>query len=313
MPEPSASEPSGDARRSTVIDSLDELALVSVTLVPHRDQIDATQAVGVIDAAADAGFTGFCGWVMHHDWAVADGMASERFLEHHRERNVQIHSLSLCSSWTSSDHQNRVDETRHLLDVAVRAGARGIVAVCLEPELPPLADAACWLAEVCDRSADEGLRVSVEFIPGTGIPDLAFALRLFDAVDRDNIGLVLDAFQWFRAPGGPDVATLRGISPERIHILQLDDMRRPDVESRPDPAGPERLCPGDGDIDLVALLNLLHYMKAAPLVATEVLSPALLNDLGQQQMARVQFTSTAAVLERHWAALSADPLAGSPV
>ena len=53
---------------------------------------------------------------------------------------------------------------------------------------------------ICDKAGALGLNISLEFIPFGGIPTLASAVRLVEAVDRPNLGIVLDVWHWVRQP-----------------------------------------------------------------------------------------------------------------
>lgn len=271
------------------------LVLAAPTLVPHREPIDAAQVRSLIDAAADAGFDGMSIWTAHHDWAVADGMVSEAFFEHHRERGLAMPAAEVVLEWAGLDRRAVAEANAHLLDVAARAGAATVIAVTLEPELPPLEQAAAGLAALCDLAADRGLAISVEFLPWTGLPSLAAAVRLLDAADRENLGLVLDAWHWVRQPGGPDLAAVRALEPERVHVLQLDDApARPAGDLAAETVA-DRLLPGDGDVDLLGLLDAIDEIGAKPVVVSEVFSAALAS-LEPAENARRQHAAASALL-----------------
>src|SRR5262249_33553105 len=144
-----------------------------------------------------------------------------------------------------------------------------------ESEVPSLADAAARLADLCDLAAERGLAISYEFLPPTAVPDLATAARLLDAVDRDNFGLVLDTWHWFLQSGGPDPDTLRGIPPDRIHILQINDAPSDIGDDWALATMTARLLPGDGVVDTAELLAVLDEIGASPVIITEVFSDEL--------------------------------------
>jgi hypothetical protein len=60
----------------------------------------------------------------------------------------------------------------------------------------------------CDRAARRGIRVHLEFIPSTGIPDLETAWEVVNRADRENGGIVFDTRHYFR--GTPDHETSSG-------------------------------------------------------------------------------------------------------
>src|SRR5690606_2544405 len=108
------------------------------TLVPHRSPIDERHVRSLVDAAADAGFAGMSIWTAHVDWAVADGSGPEAFFEWHRERGLTMPAAEVVLEWAGLDPRAVVEANAHLVDIAARAGARTVIAVTLEPELPPL-------------------------------------------------------------------------------------------------------------------------------------------------------------------------------
>ena len=276
------------------------LHLAAPSLVSHREPIGAGEIRALLDATADAGFAGISIWTAHYDWAVADGCDPEEFFEWHRERGLTVPAAEVVLDWASSDRRAVAESCGHLLDVAARAGAASVIAVTLETEPPPWAEAVAGLAALCDLAADRGLAVSFEFLPWTWVATIADAVRLIDAVDRDNLGLVLDAWHWFRQPGGPDLATLRALPPERIHLLQVDDAPELPPADLPSETSTARLLPGEGAIDLLGLLASLDAIGASPVIVSEVFS-AELCDLGPAENARRQHAAASALLARHHA------------
>jgi sugar phosphate isomerase/epimerase len=274
-----------------------DLILAAPTLVPHRSPIGPVQVRALVDAAADAGFAGMSIWTAHADWVVAGGGADEALFEWHRERGLTMPAAEVVLDWAGLDPRAVRDVNARLVDVAARAGARTVIAVTLEPELPPLAEAARALGALCDLAADRGLAVSVEFLPWTGLPTLASAVGLIEAADRDNLGLVLDAWHWFRQPGGPDLEAVRALPPDRIHVLQLDDAPARPADDLPAETATARLLPGEGDIDLDGMLDAVDAIGAEPIVVSEVFS-ATLAALGPAENARRQHAAATTLLSR---------------
>jgi len=127
-------------------------------------------------------------------------------------------------------------------------------------------------ARVCDRAADFGAQVHLEFMPFTVVRNLRTAWDLVHGADRPNGGLVFDTWHFFR--GEPEFDVLASIPGDRIFCVQLDDA--PAV-----PQGPlreetsRRLLPGDGGLDLIAAIQALHRIGALRWVGPEVISPEL--------------------------------------
>jgi sugar phosphate isomerase/epimerase len=276
------------------------LSLAAAPLPIYGSSLDAPQVRAMIDAAADAGFRGMSIDTAHHDWAVADGMSSEEFFDYHRQRGLSMPAAEVILDWATRDRRGIAEANTHILDIASRAGAASVIAATLEPEVPSLRDAAARLAQLCDLAADRGVAISYEFLPPTAVPNIGGAARLLETVDRDNFGLVLDTWHWFLQPGGPDMPTLRRIPPERIHILQLNDVPADIGEDWVQATMTARLLPGEGVIDTSELLGALDRMGASPVVISEVFSDHL-RSLGVAESARRQFAATTSVLARHQA------------
>ena len=276
--------------------SAEAVFLAVGTLVPHRGSISGEHVRSLIDAAADAGFSGIELRVAHYDWAVADGMTPQEFFDYPRERGLSTLMVEVSDTWATADERAVAEANEHIIDVTANAGAFSILAVARQ--LPSLRDAAIRLGTLCDLADDRGVAVSLEFLPYGGLPDIASAARLMEAVDRENLGLCLDTWHWFRQPGGPDVPALRSIPADRIHLLQLNDA--------PDRPGEDlfvetltaRLLPGEGAIDILGVLGVLDDMGVSPVVVSEVFSTSL-TALTPVENARRQYAATQAVLARH--------------
>lgn len=128
-------------------------------------------------------------------------------------------------------------------------------------------------ARVCDKAAELGLRVQLEFMPFSGIPDLRSAWEIVCLADRSNGGLVVDTWHFYR--GAPDHQLLAEIPPEKVFSVQLSD-----GPARPEPdlwhaATHDRLLPGTGDFDLATVLRILWTNGSSPTVGPESVSDHL--------------------------------------
>jgi sugar phosphate isomerase/epimerase len=282
-----------------VIGSPDELVLHVGTLIAAREPLSVDEVRSLVDDTAAAGFTGVSVWTTHYDKALADGMSPDEFVDYHRERGLSIPSVDAIFECAFTDRAAVVEATGHVVDIAVAIGSPKVIAITMNPEATP-AVVATGLRHLCDLAAERGLSVGFEFLPFSVVPTIAAAAQLLDAVDRDNLGLVLDAHHWQRQPGGPDFASLRAIPPDRIQEMQLCDATASPGENPPMETGTARLLPGEGVVDLAMLLHELAEMGATPVVSSEVFSLKL-GALGPAEFARLQYQSSRKVLEQHWA------------
>jgi sugar phosphate isomerase/epimerase len=135
----------------------------------------------------------------------------------------------------------------------------------------------------CDRAADLGAQVHLEFIPMTAIRDLATAETIVHGADRPNGGILFDTWHFFR--GDPDFAVLERVPGRRIFAVQIDDAEaEPRGSMREDTQ--HRLLPGDGSFDLPRVVAALDRIGALRWVGPEVISPET-EAMGPVEAARV--------------------------
>jgi sugar phosphate isomerase/epimerase len=182
---------------------------------------------------------------------------------------------------------------RELFAVADAVGARSLNAVDVFGGTWSPDDAAAAFAGLCDRAAEHGLLVHLEFLPWSRIPDLAAAWRVVHEADRPNGGLMLDAWHYFRS--GSDGALLRSIPGASILGVQLCDAPA-EAEANPLQATlHERLLPGDGELGLDSLLTDLRATGTTAPVGVEVFSDTL-HALAPEEVGRLAGRSLRAVL-----------------
>jgi len=119
---------------------------------------------------------------------------------------------------------------------------------------------------ICERAARRGLRIVIEFLPGTAVPDIGAAAALVEAVGAPNFAIMFDTRHLARSGGGTqDVARHAA----RIGAVQLSDLRLAAIDD------PNRLLPGEGDLPLTEILAHLARIRPRPPIGIEVFSSAL--------------------------------------
>lgn len=147
-------------------------------------------------------------------------------------------------------------------------------------------------AAVCDRAAGLGMRVHLEFIPFTGIPDLATAWEIVRLADRPNGGLVFDT--WHYLLGKPDGGLLGTIPGEKIFVVQVSDAAAGARGTMEDFY--RRLAPGEGALDLAGLMRKLDGIGGLSSVGPEVFSEEY-NAMAPEEACRRAASATRAVLD----------------
>jgi sugar phosphate isomerase/epimerase len=125
---------------------------------------------------------------------------------------------------------------------------------------------------VCRRAAPDDLRICLEFIPDSGLPDLAFAQAVVEACGEPNASILLDVFHLDRSGGTVD--DVRALPPGAIAGIQLSDRRRPPPGTAHVPLS-GRLLPGDGELPLRELVEAALGNSPDATIDVEVLNDEL--------------------------------------
>jgi sugar phosphate isomerase/epimerase len=132
---------------------------------------------------------------------------------------------------------------------------------------------------LCDRAADHGLLVGLEWVPAmTNIDDATTALRIVEEADRPNGGLCVDSWHFTRSTNNLD--DLRQIPGEKVMSTQWNDgtIAAPHGNS----AGEyltdcleNRVVPGAGEFSLVEIVTILDSIGSVAPIGIEVCSAEL--------------------------------------
>ena len=270
------------------------LGICPATLVAEPLTASAEDIRAAAVAAVDAGFTHASVWLFHFDTLGGDGgrAAGYRAME---DLELRVSVVEAALQWATGDLDTARNEAAQFADAVTATGATRIGAVCLEPTLPDLNAARRNLAVMVDAAERVGASVSVEFLPWTGIPDLATAWALVEPLGP-NATVLLDTWHWQRQPGGPALDVLASVPGERIGYVQLCD-----ASATPEPDAytecmNSRLLPGSGIVDFASLFWQLDAIGAAPVVAAETFNTSLVTHAGPAAAARQMWESCRDVL-----------------
>lgn len=140
-------------------------------------------------------------------------------------------------------------------ETGARLRAKHILVAAYDPVLDRFADR---FAGFCEAAAPFGLSADLEFMPWTSVPDLETARRIVEKVGKANAGVLVDALHFDRS--GSSTGDIAKIPVGRLHYWQLCDgpAERPaTMEEMMLAARTERMFPGGGGIDLVALTRAM--------------------------------------------------------
>jgi sugar phosphate isomerase/epimerase len=143
------------------------------------------------------------------------------------------------------------------LEVSARLGAKNVLVMSAEPDEARTIER---LGELCDRAAQYGLHVCLEFAVYTGVRTLAHAASLLAKAKRSNASILIDALHFSRSGGVP--AHVQQVDPALIRYAQIcdasADMPGPtDTPALIREARTGRLLPGEGVLPLAELIAAL--------------------------------------------------------
>ena len=228
-----------------------------------------------VRAAAAAGYDGI-GLRAENYWdAQAAGLDDTAMLEIAAEHGVPVLEVEYITAWGTPEDRDAAQQEKEqaVFHMARAFGVQHLNTGLLEKlPLDVMIDA---FAALCDRAGGD-LTVALEFMPYSGVPDLATAWQILDDADRGNSALIVDVWHWARA--GMTPADLDPVPADRIVALQLCDV----LEHPMDPLRSEslghRLPPGQGYGDPVGVVRALRDKGAQPRVVTaEVISDELVS------------------------------------
>ncbi len=221
-----------------------------------------------VRAAADAGYDGI-GLRAENYWAA--DLDDAAMLSIAEQNGVRILEVEYLTGWGAAAHRDAAQQAkeRTVFHMARAFGVRHLNAGLLEKL--PLDVVGEEFAALCKRAGTD-LTVALEFMPYSGVPDLATAWRIVQGVP--NAGLIVDGWHWARA--GQQAADLDDVPAERIISVQLCDVRAEPMEPLRAESLGHRLPPGQGYGDTIGMVRALTDHGIAPTVMTvEVISDEL--------------------------------------
>jgi len=237
-----------------------------------------TDLPGDIRAASRAGYDLIEIWAKKMDAYLSDHSLDElgSLLAEAHLKPLAINSVEFVTfnvPWEKTNTMNLIDRYAPMADQI------GCPYVVLVPSPRPEGvtdrevrdESVRVLQEIADRFKDYKVRFAFEFL-GFGwcsVSTLEQDWEIVRAVNRENIGLVLDTFH-FHA-GGSSVAAIGEVDPAKLFILHINDAE-PLPKAQLQDA--HRLYPGEGVIPLAEILSGLKAIGYDGPVSLEMFRPA---------------------------------------
>lgn len=203
--------------------------------------------------AARHGYAGVGLWVSHYAKLEDEGLAPGLLRDLLDEHGVTLAEIEVIPGLGADGEGG--ERARELEAVAWRMadefGCRYLQVI--GPSHLPVVQAGAAFGALCDRAADHGLVVGLEFLPFSDVVSVHDARRIVEAAARPNGGVCLDV--WHHVRGADDLAAIAALPGEMITGLQMND--GPLVPENPDyytDCLENRRAPGDGQFDLAAFV-----------------------------------------------------------
>ena len=276
-----------------------DLVLCSGTLPRHTPFLERLQA------AAAAGFAAISLWGRDVEQAQKDGYAPEDILVLLADHGLVVAEVDPAWWWTPGGSAFTLPREldpldvfcfgeHELLSMAESVGARSVNAADVLGGTWSLEQGAEAFAALCDRAAEHGLLVHLEWLVWSRVPDLGSARRLVELAGRPNGGLTVDTWHCVRAGVTPD--DVRVLPGELVLSIQLDDGPLAPEDDLVHATLHDRLLPGAGEFDVAGYLDALRAIGAPAPVGVEVFSDAL-HAAGAATAAHGAASATRAVLD----------------
>ena len=133
--------------------------------------------------------------------------------------------------------------------------------------------AAAAFGALCDRAAEHGLVVGLEFLPFTDIVGVREAGRIVESAGRPNGGICVDI--WHHERGARDIDAIASLPGEMITGIQMNDGTR--VPADPDyytDCLANRVAPGAGEFDIAGFLAAVRGTGCTVAMSLEVCNTA---------------------------------------
>lgn len=233
-----------------------------------------------LEAAAAGGFSEMSIFPIDVKHFTSTGVTLLQLRQQAAEQGVRISVLdpfamwvpnTTPASWSTPSDLEFVNFSED--DIFRMADGLGVESVNLIETFGNVLDteaAAERFAKLATRCAAHGLRIQLEFMPFSGIPDIRKAWEIVRLANVTNGGLTFDTWHYYR--GKVDDDLLHNIPGDRIFQIQFADAKWQLNGTLVEDLLHYRLFPGEGDFPLKALAKTLMASGTDAAVGVELFS-----------------------------------------
>jgi len=254
----------------------------------------------LVEAAAAGGFKAVSIWPQHYEGARATGLSDSDMRLMLENYGLVISELDPLLTWFPGADKAPIQPAFNYSEefffrIADTLGARSLNVAYFLAHRIDTETAAQAFGGLCDRAAQHGLKVSLESLPWSGIPDVKSAMEIVQQADRPNGGINLDTWHHFR--GGHRAEELLALPGKAVVATQFNDAAPITVDDMVHEALHGRLVPGEGAIDLIEIVRALDAIGCLAPIGIEVFSDDL-NKLPPVEVARKVSGAMQAILAK---------------
>ena len=187
-----------------------------------------------------------------------------------------LNSIEKINFRNTGGHIAVLARTRQLAEYARTLGCPWLVAVPgpgpKEARWDEVRDhTATVLRELCDAAKPYGVGIAWEFLgfPWCTVRTVAQSWEIFQIVERENIGMVIDTCHYFA--GDSTLDSVRAVKAENLAIFHINDVEKMPKEKIEDA---NRLFPGDGVIPLKEIIEAVRSTGFDGVASVEIFRPA---------------------------------------
>lgn len=200
---------------------------------------------------------------------------ARRLIDAARLKTHAINSVEKINFRDLSGQQSVLERTRQLAEYARTLDCPWLVAV---PGPAPAGtkwngireNTISALRAMCDVSKPFGVGLAWEFLgfPWCTVRTVAQSWEIFQGVDRDNIGMVIDTCHYFA--GDSTLESVRAVKAKDLAIFHINDVEAMPKEKIEDA---NRLFPGDGVIPLQQIVEAVRSTGFDGVASVEIFRP----------------------------------------
>ncbi|WP_425405092.1 sugar phosphate isomerase/epimerase family protein [Hwanghaeella sp.] len=185
----------------------------------------------------------------------------------------------------------RLDDFTPFLDRIADLGARHVLVAVGDTDMARVQDT---FTALCERLAGYGLTADLEFMPWTGVKDLATARLIVETAAHPAAAVLFDTLHFDRC--GATLAEFAELPVQLMNYVQICDGPVPydtSDEALIRVARTARMIPGEGGIDLAAIAR---FIPPDMTVSVEVPNHDLAQRIGASEVARRALAATKELL-----------------